>query len=112
MSSSDEFEDLVVTVRREEKSRSRTGRASRLPRYGEIRGGTRGASGRTESPGEFWQEVISGRLGLRALEKRTCQQVQSDRGMAALLEGQLVTLPKDAMVGIDYELAEDNIAST
>ena len=90
MSSSVEFRDLVVTVRREEKNRSKMGRASRRAN----------------------QEVISGRLGLRALEKRTCQQGQNDRGLAALLEGQLVTLPKDAMVSIVYELAEDNIAST
>ena len=48
---------------------------------------------------EFWEEVVSGRLGLPPLPVKTSDLVSEDRCNAALLEGQLVTLSPSDLVG-------------
>ena len=100
MSSSDEFEDLVTTNRREEKSRARSGRASRYPVYGEVREDTRGGKKRKECPEAFWEEVCSGRLGIKPLDRKTPAEILRDRDTAALIDGQVVQLSEESLVSV------------
>lgn len=46
----------------------------------------------------FWREVVDGTLGIKPLPVKTSEQVEGDRTQAAILEGQVVSLPAATLV--------------
>ena len=82
-----------VAIYGEEEARAMTGRAPRRPPPdGEVRRSTRTGASQVGLE-EFWEEVVSGPLGLKPLPVKTPAEVSVDRDNAALLDRQLVALP-------------------
>ena len=89
-----------VVISKEEESRKESGRAPRMPPAdGPVRKSARTGASEQVDLEEFWEEVVSGRLGLPPLPVKTSALVSEDRCNAALLEGQLVTLSPSDLVG-------------
>ena len=89
-----------MVISNEEESRSLTGRQPRMPPDdGPIRRSARLGSSQV-SLKEFWEEVTEGRLGIDPLPTKTPTEVEKNRQEAALLPGQLISLPHRHMVCI------------
>ena len=107
-SESDEYEHLTVHISRdsrEERNRAASGRASRFPPVGKVKelpGRAKKQKLEPESLEGFWKDVVGGKMGLTPMNIVEPAAIEENRNQAALLEGQLVTLPPDIMVSSIY----------